>query len=83
MIDSFGIGEGMCTLGNRHPCTHVHSPANVICFAADPDVLCARLAREIHLGQVEEREKERQMLMDGLEAVRDCDKAGESRGAEK
>lgn len=46
-------GNGACF----HMCASVHSPVNVVRFAADPDVQCARLARDGHLG--EERKWER------------------------
>lgn len=54
MIDSFGISEGTCASGERvcsHTCASVHSPVNVVRFVADPDVLCARLARDGRLGE--------------------------------
>lgn len=59
MIDSLCISEGMCAWGNVRACAGVHSPVNVIRFAADPDVQCARLAGDSHLGEERKLERKR------------------------
>lgn len=90
MTDSFGISIGNVHIGELacfHTYVRVHSPGNVICFVADPDVLRAWMGRDSHLGEERKKERKRKECLstcstfqtkhtEQLKAGRDCDRDG-------